>query len=763
MDKKRYFITVHGIVQGVGFRPFVYNIAYKFNIKGWVNNNSEGVYIDATGTKEDLEAFLSNIKNSPPPLSKVTKVIVETLEYIEYENFTIKESQIDENKITLISPDMAICDDCLKDIRDPHNRRYGYPFTNCTNCGPRFSIIKFIPYDRDKTTMEKFKMCPSCLHEYTDPRNRRFHAQPNACKTCGPSVYVLDKNGNEIKTEDPIKFIGEKIKEGCIAAIKGLSGFHLCCNGEDNFAINKLRNRKNRPSKAFAVMAKDMEIIKKHCNVNKLEEEILTGIRKPIVLLQKKSSCTLPESLAPYNKNLGVMLPYTPLHEILFWNSPELLVMTSANISGLPLEYINETAYDHLNNIADYFLMHNRDIYMPVDDSVTKVLLNKEFIIRRARGYAPNPMNYKDVKQLLCCGPNMKNTFAVSKENMIFLSSHIGDLENLETYEHYKRNIHHFINIFKVSPEAIIVDKHPLYMSTSFGEEYSKNNNVPLIYAQHHHAHLASCLAENKISHKVLGIIYDGTGYGDDEAIWGGEFLIGDLKDYKRIAHLSYVKLQGGDAAIKEPIRSLMAHLEASPLAHKEDIAFKLFGDKGISILKLVQKNFNCIKTSSIGRLFDAVSCLLNICTKQSYEGEASILLEQAIERDMSYNCMNIYRYTIEKNQDCYTINAGNIIEDIISELNLNNSKSNISKKFHDTVIDFTLHTALKIKEEFHINEVALSGGVFQNSYLLTNLTKVLTDAGFMVYTHSLYPSNDGGISLGQIAIGNEILKTKKP
>lgn len=755
---KRVFITVTGIVQGVGFRPFVYNLAVKCSLKGWVNNNSQGVYIDICGEDKDICNFINELKLNPPPLSKIDDIKIENREFFNFDSFTIKESQVEEDKITLISPDMAICSDCLKDIHDKKNRRYRYAFTNCTNCGPRFSIIKSIPYDRDKTTMKKFKMCTPCHHEYTDPTNRRFHAQPNACSVCGPYVFITDNKGNVLKTEDPLLFAAEKLKEGKILGIKGLGGFHLACDASSKEAVELLRKRKNRPEKPFAVMAKDIDTVKKFCRVNEEEEKLLEGSRKPIVLLQKRDDYLLPEALAPSNNTLGVMLPYTPLHEVLFFDSPKLLVMTSANISGLPLEYENDEAISHLSNIVDYFVLHNRDIYIPVDDSVAKIELKDLFIIRRARGYAPLPIKKEGVKEILACGPNMKNTFAVSKSDFIFLSSHIGDLENLETFLHYKRNVHHLLNIFSVTPSVVVADKHPLYMSTNFAEEYAKKNDLKVLYVQHHHAHMVSCMVENNIKEDVLGIIYDGTGYGDDGCIWGGEFLIGNYENYKRVSHLSYIPLQGGDNSVKEPVRTAIAYIYSTNIINKEETVKKLFGSDGLSILKLIKKGFNCINTSSMGRLFDAVSAILNICKNPSFDGEASIKLEYSIGKAAKYSKENIYEYKIIDSDDSYIVDTKKIIEGILYDINILDKKI-IAKKFHDTVISFTAHMAAILKEKYGIKSTVLSGGVFQNSYLLNNLYCTLTSLGFKVYLHHNYPTNDGGISLGQIVIGNELIK----
>lgn len=766
---KRLFIIVKGIVQGVGFRPFVYNEALKNNLRGWVNNNSEGVYIDIEGTTEDIEYFIKALTFNAPPLSKIEEFKAEEQPLKKYSEFTIKESEEKENSITLISPDIATCKDCLHDIDSPEGQRYQYPFTNCTNCGPRFSIIKEIPYDRDKTTMKKFEMCPNCSAEYKDPRDRRFHAQPNACANCGPHVYLKDIHNNTIdifadgqQNSDYIKiqWSAEKLKEGAIFAIKGLTGFHLCCDAKNDTAVKLMRQRKNRPHKPFAVMMKDLAAVQKYCVVTKEEENLLTGIRKPIVLLKLKETfgdgTPLSPALAPGQNTLGVMLPYTPLHHLLFKAGVESLVMTSANIHGLPLEYINEDAYNHLNDLVDYFLFHDRDIFIPTDDSVTRVIAGKERIIRRARGYAPEPMVYEETFPILACGSNMKNTFCISKNNFLFISGHNGDLENIETYNHYVKNIEHFKKIFLFKPEYIASDMHPEYYST----KYAQGTEHKMLQVQHHHAHIVSCLAENKVKETVIGVAFDGTGYGTDGSIWGGEFLICDLKSFTRAAHLKQVLMPGGDKAILEPWRMALSYLYEYSDFSDEQMA-RYFLSVGCAelnsktLLKTLEKNLNCVPTSSIGRLFDAVSGLLKQCIKISYEGQASMELEALISENVS---KDLYPYEIELS-DTIILNPKKIIQGILKDMDNGVSSSLISLRFHNSIVSAVVEICVRIRDEFNINSAALSGGVFQNAYLLQNTIHELEAEGFTVYSHSLIPSNDGGVSLGQLIAANEMLK----
>lgn len=772
MKIRRVFLKVEGIVQGVGFRPFVYTLALNNCLRGWVNNNSEGVFIDLEGSENSIEVFIKELNLNPPPLSRIEKITIEDMPYYGFNDFHIKESEMLHEKITLISPDIATCKECREDILNPENRRYFYPFTNCTNCGPRYSIIKRIPYDRDKTTMIRFKMCNKCESEYKNPLDRRFHAQPNACDICGPNIYLTDNNGKEIPllelnfqskgsesksstlNEGKIQWVQQKLKEGYIFAVKGLTGFHLVCDGENAAAIETLRNRKKRPSKPFAVMMKDLDTIKQYCRVNPQEEKLLTGIRRPIVLLDKLKDYALPKTIAPKQKTLGVMLPFTPLHELLFIKEIKVLIMTSANIHGLPLEYKNQAAISHLAPIVDYFLMHNRDIYMPVDDSVSRVLLDKERIIRRARGYAPEPISFKGLLPILAAGSNMKNTTAIAKEDFIFISPHNGDLENLETFNHYERNIEHLKDIFVFRPEHIAADMHPGYYST----QYAQQTGLPLISIQHHHAHIVSCMVENNISHKIIGIAFDGTGYGTDGKIWGGEFLLCDYYDFTRAAHLSYTNMPGGDSAVEEPWKMAVAFMYKS-MPENRSIINEFYGAKAEVIMKMIDKNINCIETSSMGRLFDAVSSILDICHKVSYEGQASMELEALIE-GKDYSCA--YGYDIKNEESSLIIDTKKLINDIVIDKIRGVETPLITQRFHNTIIAFSIDICKVLRKRYNIDEVALSGGVFQNSYLFKGISKALLKHNFKVYTHGVVPTNDGGVALGQLIVANEKLKSSK-
>ncbi|MFT8313039.1 MAG: carbamoyltransferase HypF [Clostridium sp.] len=759
---KRLFLKVEGIVQGVGLRPFVYNEALSLNLKGWINNNSQGVHIDIEGEEEKLKNFIEKLKYKHPPLARIENIIVEERKAVNYNSFEIRESEINNKKITLISPDRAICDECIEDITNPSNKRYRYPFTSCTNCGPRFSIMKSIPYDREKTTMKKFNMCEECNREYTDPTNRRFHAQPNACESCGPHIWIEDSTGKKIEVEDVIHWTRQKLKEGKIFAIKGLGGFNLVCDATNEEAVKLLRIRKNRPHKPFAVMLRNIEDVKKYCDVPVEEEKLLTGSIKPIVILAQANGYDLPKCIAPHQKTLGVMLPYTPLHHLLFGNNIDALIMTSANSHGLPLEYKNESAVDKLRNVADYFLQHNRDIHAPIDDSVVKVVDNEIHMIRRARGYVPEPIKKDNIKEILACGSNMKNTFCIAKENFIFLSQHNGNLENVETIEHYKNNIEHFKNIFNFTPKYIACDMHPNYISS----EYAYRSSLPRIEVQHHHAHIVSCLAENNVDRKVIGIAYDGTGYGVDGRIWGGEFLLCDNKEFTRLGHLNYVKMPGGEMAVKEPWRMAVSYIynlfksakynEYSTNKQLKEILIKLYGNKAINIIAMIEADINCPETSSMGRFFDAAASLIGLRDSVTYEGQAAIELEAVASQES----LDFYDYDVVQ-ENGYIVKTEKIIMGIIRDKLLDEQDNVISDKFHSTIIKFSKDICKLIRKDTGINEVALSGGVFQNSYLLKNLSNELKNEEFLVYTNKLIPANDGGIALGQIVIANEVLSDK--
>ncbi|AAK78786.1 hydrogenase maturation protein HypF [Clostridium acetobutylicum] len=757
---KRLLLKIEGIVQGVGFRPFVYRQASLLGLKGWVSNNSAGVYIDVEGESSNLYEFIDKLKYDKPFLCRIENIAIEEKTAVNYRSFKIKRSEDKYNKTTLISPDIGICEKCIEDITNPSSKRYKYPFASCTNCGPRFSILKAIPYDRKNTTMNKFKLCSACDKEYNDYNNRRFYAETNSCKICGPHIWIENHNGVKIEVDDELNWTRKKLKEGKIFAIKGLGGFQLVCDAENEEAIKKLRQKKNRQHKPFAVMVKDIETAKKYCSVNYKEEKLLKSKVKPIVILNRSNYNKIPKVIAPYQKTLGVMLPYTPLHYLLFSDDIEVLIMTSANAHGLPLEYKNESAIDKLGNIADYFLQHNRDINVPIDDSIVRVVNGQECVIRRARGYTPNPIKSDNVREILACGSNMKNTFCIAKNNFMFLSQYNGDLENVETIDRYINNIRHFEKIFKFTPGYIACDMHPNYLSIIY-DNYSK---LPKIEVQHHHAHIVSCLTENKVKGKVIGIAYDGTGYGTDKKVWGGEFFICDTKKFIRLAHLKYVKMPGAEMAIRENWRMAVAYIysvfESGKYNEKHLLKtiMKLYGEKAIKLIDIIKANINCPETSSMGRLFDAAASLIGVRDNITYEGQAASELEAVIE----LKCKQYYEYDIRFKDDNYIIEGDKVIKGIIQDKISGVTMGEMSSKFHNTVVEFSKDVCKLLRKKTAINQVALSGGVFQNSYLLKNLVDSLKKEAFIVYTNKEIPTNDGGIALGQIIVANEILNNRE-
>jgi len=749
-------ISVRGVVQGVGFRPFVFQLAARHNLRGWVCNTSEDVKIEVEGESKDIEAFIKALREQAPPMSHIEGIQVIPAQPQNYDKFEIRESVAETGKYQLISPDIATCPDCLKEIFDLADRRYRYPFTNCTNCGPRFTIIKDIPYDRPNTTMQNFKMCPACQKEYNDPSNRRFHAQPNACPVCGPKLQLVDNKGKPVVCEDIIKKTAALLKEGKIVAVKGLGGFLLACDATNEKAVNLLRQRKNRPAKPLAVMVGDLGEIKRYCEVDKEEENLLKSPGSPIVLVKWKSESGITKAVAPGLKYLGVMLPYTPLHHLLLSEVGLPLVMTSGNLSEEPIAKDNDESLRRLGNIADYFLMHNRDIYSRYDDSVMIVEKNIPRFTRRARGHAPYPIHLPyQSSQILGCGAEEKNTFCLTRDNYAFVSQHIGDMENMETLEHYVNTIELYKKLFRIKPEIIAYDMHPEYLPTKYAKELAAKEGLKLYPVQHHHAHIASCLADNGVKGPVIGVALDGTGYGTDGNIWGGEFMVADEKDFKRVAHLEYLPLPGGAQAIKKPYRAAIGYLLALGIELDRKLPlFRQVDAKEIDIIKnQVERGFNAPLTSSVGRLFDVVSALTGVRTIIEYEAQAAIDLEMA-----AYNAPNetgFYPFSFEEKDGITLIKLHDLLRAIVLDIKDHGRQPIIAARFHNTIAQMILETCRDIAGKTGIKRVALSGGVFQNRLLLRKTVPLLESAGFEVYTHRQVPCNDGGISLGQVVIAN--------
>ena len=749
---KRAEIEITGIVQGVGFRPFIFNLAKTHSVRGWVLNNEKGVLIDAESDDGNLDVFIHDIAGLAPPLSRIETLTVKHSNPLGYGTFQIRASQASEEKFALISPDVATCDQCLAELFSAENFRHRYPFINCTRCGPRFTIIKDVPYDRHKTTMAPFTMCAVCHAEYENPSDRRFHAQPNACASCGPSLRLVDRNGEGI-LGDPIDTALSLLREGQIVAVKGLGGFHLSCDAENDKAVSVLRSRKYREDKPFAVMCRDLEEVRRHCELDQAEQDLLLSNERPIVLLKRKKESTTASAVAPFQNNLGVMLPYSPLHHLLLDGPLKALVMTSGNKSDEPIAYKNGDALSRLSTIADCFLLHDREIHMRCDDSVARVYGGKPYMIRRSRGYVPFPIRLPfPVQDILACGGELKNTFCLTRDTYAFMSHHIGDLENLETLEAFGKGVEHFKNLFSIEPRLIAYDLHPEYLSTKYA---LSTPNIPKVGVQHHHAHIVSAMAENGVEEEVIGVAFDGTGFGPDGTIWGGEFLKADLRSFRRVAHMKEVSMPGSSRAIREPWRMAMVYLleafgDRAP-ALNIDFMKRVDLQKCGILRRMIERKVNTPLTSSMGRLFDAVASLCSIRDEVHYEGQAAIELEMIAVRDTEPS----YPFLMDGTRDPLIIDPAPIIRGVVEDLANGIPAARISSRFHRTVADLVLKTCDRIRAHEKINRVVLSGGVFQNMFLLSLAFDGLSHSGFEVIVHHRVPANDGGISLGQAVIAH--------
>ena len=897
-------IHITGVVQGVGFRPFVYGLATRFALKGWVKNTSAGVDIEVDGDADVLDAFAKALRDEAPPLSRIDDFTATRVNWAGFRSFDIRHSEAVEGAFQPISPDFSICDDCLRELFDPADHRYRYPFINCTNCGPRFTIIKDIPYDRPKTTMADFPLCEICAEEYQDPLNRRFHAQPVACADCGPHIWFEEKDASgklqeasgthhtslvtRHSSDDAIAQTQKRLLAGEILAIKGLGGFHLACDATNADAVKELRKRKLRVDKPFALMMPDLETVEEHCFVNSAERKLLESNARPIVLLQRKPEATIAKEVAPNQNSIGVMLPYTPLHYLLFAEVPRSkgfspsqngrlksslrgeddaeagviasetkqspsvnakiasspkdaprndkihhssfiippLVMTSGNLSEEPIAYTNESARERLASLADAFLMHNRDIHVRCDDSVIRVIRdqglgNQEdqspnsqslipYPLRRSRGYAPFPVKLPwNAPPILATGAELKNTFCITNQNYAFMSHHIGDLSNFETLQSFEQGIKHFEQLFRVKPEAIAHDLHPNYLSTRYALERAERENllatdctdftdknegnpresvksvadlsslgIKTFPIQHHHAHIASVMAENGLdgSEKVIGVAFDGTGYGDDGHIWGGEFLIADYGGYERAANLPYFPLAGGDAATKRPSRTALGLLWELGIDWDENLApvQDLCSEERMVLRIQLERKLNTPMTSSMGRFFDAVSALAGVRQKVNYEAQAAIEFEAlALSGGLSsltVSPSDVSKPVVEENnadvgyydfggtQAQIQVRSGilSLIKDLENEIPI----PIISAKFHNGISQMVVETCIALREKSGLNTVALSGGVWQNIFLLRCTINTLREHNFEILIHRQVPANDGGLALGQVAITAWKLKT---
>lgn len=783
-------ISIKGVVQGVGFRPFVHKLAGEMSVTGYVTNTSDGVEITAEGM--GLDIFIERLRKEAPPLSKIMSIDIAPAEFAGYSDFSIRSSKKD-GAFTLVSADTSVCDDCLREMFDGNDRRYLYPFINCTNCGPRYSITRSVPYDRVNTTMNVFRMCGPCRAEYSDPSNRRFHAQPNACPVCGPSVKLIVR-GSETASHDPVGYTVSLLKEGAIVAVKGLGGFHLACDALNNGAVIKLRERKRRSNKPFALMVPDIEAIKIFCHVKPEEEDLLLSSKRPVVLLRKLPGCSIPDAVSPNNSYLGFMLPYTPLHYLLFHqhgNGPgkhrnfEALVMTSGNVSEEPIVIDNDEAVSKLSSFADAFLLHDRDIFMRVDDSVVKFAESYSpdpaglpgFIssdrktetvhdaqkkqmsfIRRSRGYAPDPIQlYEEGPEVLGCGADLKNTFTLTKGRYAIPSQHIGDMENYETLLFFEETLRNIKKVYRATPVAIAHDLHPGYLSTQWAV---RQEGAEKYAVQHHYAHIASVMAERGIKEKVLGVAFDGTGYGTDGTLWGGEFLVADLTGFRRVGHIEYVPLPGGETAIREPWRTAVSYVAQAAgrevLQYLRPTGFiDKYGKEQIdNILRIMDQPAFSPLSSGAGRLFDAVAALIGVCDRNSFEGEAAIALESIISSDIEDD------YPVDISfRDPMGLDFSAAMLGILNDLGNGAERGTISAKFHNTVISAVVRMALKLALTNNLKKVILSGGVFQNSRLAEKITIYLRSEGLEVYSNEIVPCNDGGISLGQAYIIRERIR----
>jgi hydrogenase maturation protein HypF len=800
-------ISIQGIVQGVGFRPFVFGLANRLNINGWVQNTSSGVEIEAVGDNKSLHLFNQSLKTEAPPLALIESIQTESCEPNHYTKFEILQSKIIPNAFQPISPDICTCDDCLEELFDEQDRRFLYPFINCTNCGPRFTIINNVPYDRPNTTMAEFKMCLDCLSEYNNPEDRRFHAQPVACPVCGPHIQLVDSDARDIsgsefnfilhgknihnKSIKPLVAVQKMLAEGKIIAIKGLGGFHLACDALNDNAVNTLRNRKLRVDKPFAVMIADIRLLSNYCILDSNLKTLLESRERPIVILPRKESCEISIDVAPFQNTIGMMLPYTPLHYLLFnkydginskFNFPLALVMTSGNISEEPISIDNQEAMKKLSGIADAFLIHDRDINTRCDDSVFQIFVNTKFKsndskatnsrnlfpIRRSRGFAPFPLLLpNEAVDIVATGAELKNTFCLTRGRYAFISQHIGDIENYETLQSFEHGIDYYENLFKIHPEIIAFDLHPDYLSTRYALERAEYQKLKSVGVQHHHAHIASCMADNGLSgnEKVIGICFDGTGYGDDKTIWGGEFLFADYSEYNRVAHLRYTPLPGGDKAIREPWRTALSWLKTVNIPWNENLppvqhlCKNSFGKNQLFnvIENQIESGINAPITSSIGRLFDAVSSLIGVRQVVNYEAQAAIELENICDPVEN----GFYEIKISNphanDQDFLwepiIIDPAPMLIAITDDLLNNIPRSKISARFHNSMARMVLEMSRILCTGLNSNLVAISGGVWQNLTLLEKSVNLLLGENLELLIHRKVPANDGGISLGQAVI----------
>ena len=755
--RRRLRICVRGVVQGVGFRPFVYTCAAAAGLTGSVRNDSTGAIVEVEGDGPAVESFLTRLQRQPPPLAMIEELSTQDVPLVGGTGFAIVDTTRSDGGRTLASPDVAMCADCAGELRDPGDRRYRHPFVNCTNCGPRFTIIGSLPYDRAATTMARFPMCPDCAREYADPADRRFHAQPVCCPNCGPTVRYRSQDGRLIHGSDGMRDARKLLRDGGILALKGIGGYHLACDAADDAAVAELRRRKRRGDKPFALMVPDLDTARAVADVDAAEARALTGVQRPIVLLARRPDAAVADAVAPHNPDLGVMLAYAPLHVLLFGlpgddPGPQFLVMTSGNLGGEPICFTDDDAVDRLAGLADGWLMHDRDILVPCDDSVIRIVDHHELPIRRSRGYAPLPVALPvSVPPTLAVGADLKNTLAVADGKYAWLSQHVGDMDDLATLSAFGSAQRHLCELTGVSPHVLVADAHPRYRSTAWAHRHADGR--PVRYVQHHHAHLAAVMAEHGLdgSQQVLGFAFDGTGYGPDGAVWGGEVMFADYKGYRRLAQLKYVPLAGGDLSVTRPYRMALAHLWAAGLPWDDDLppVRACPPDERRVLRHQLETGLACAPTSSMGRLFDAVAALAGVRQEVAYEAQAAIELEGLARHEASGTTR--YTFDVDITTPTWQFDPALLLSAVITDVRDGVPAGVIGARFHHAVADLVVDVATAAETP----TVALSGGVFQNAMLLHLAGEGLRTKGFEVLTHRHVPPNDGGIALGQLLVGN--------
>jgi len=743
-EKNRLVCQIQGVVQGVGFRPFVYRLAVELEICGQVLNNPAGVAVEAEADRHTLELFLKRLRTETPPAARIYSLEFSFHQPVGYSDFQICHSDDGGEKMFTLLSDIAACADCLAEIQDPTERRFAYPFTNCTQCGPRFTIMTDIPYDRPNTSMKGFSLCANCVAEYENPQDRRFHAQPLACASCGPQLTYLLQSGETVDCPDPLARAVEDILAGLIVAVKGLGGFHLIADARNSTALKRLRRLKTREYKPFAVMFPDLTMVKKHCFVNSSEEILLTGAEAPIVLLEKKPDSDLPDVIAPGNPSLGCMLPYTPLHFLMLAKLSIPVVATSGNLVDEPI-CTDENEAVHRLAFADTLLVHDRPIVRHADDSVVRVVDEQVVMLRRARGYAPLPFftGGRKLPRMLATGADLKNAIAISQNDSIVMSQHIGDLEAPEAFDAFQSVIVDFKKLFSWTPDVVATDMHPSYFSHRYAHAFARDADIPLIEVQHHHAHMAACMFENHLEGDVLAVTWDGTGYGTDGTIWGGEFLKGSYASCERVAHFLPFGLAGADAAVREPRRCALGVIAETKQDVYENLCLQemFTPDELKGMMSMLASGINAPLTTSAGRLFDAVSAICGICRHSTFEGQAAMMLEHAAGGELG----EPYPFKLSETDGALVLDWRPAIACIIRE----KDARIVARRFHTTLVEMIRAIAAFVG----CSRVVLSGGVFQNALLLAQTRRALLNDGFEVYSHQRIPPNDGGIALGQILV----------